>query len=80
MDSSIFASSMLIFGADFFRTRLDLVRKIGADFWSVSSALIVITVLGISHGTPPGESLYKDRQSNRRVSVSRFDHVIRGGP
>jgi len=24
--------------------------------------------------------LYKDRQSNRRVGVSRFDHVIRGGP
>jgi len=31
MDSSIFVSSMLIFGADFFRTRCDLVRKIG-DF------------------------------------------------
>ena len=30
--------------------------------------------------TPPGESLYKDRQSNRRVGVSRFDHVIHGGP
>jgi len=31
MDSSIFASSMLIFGADFFRTRSHLVRKIGAE-------------------------------------------------
>ena len=35
MDSSIFASSMLIFGADFFRTRPHLVRK----FWSVCHQL-----------------------------------------
>jgi len=33
-----------------------------------------------AHRAPWRVSLYKDRQSNRRVGVSRFDHVIHGGP